>query len=363
VGTAGGPRATLEQFTAAVPRTGQEARAFALDGGAWSLVLPLCYPGIRSVNAYLLTLADGLALVDCGSSLDPGWDALCHAVSQTGHDIADVRLLVCTHLHMDHAGLAYTVRERTGCRLARGSGPATGHDAFRDVTVPLGDRQRRAALEGVPADEISTLIGPLIADDGRHIRPEFDRELRDGERLAGIDGDWQVIAAPGHAGSQIVLFDARRGRLISADLVSSVPLLEYGSRDDPVALQMASVERAIALDLEMLLPGHGRPIEPASAVREQLLATRDGLERAVELAAAAIAERPRSGYELAALMTAGSDDLEWRQSALSVALCLLEHLQATGQARAAVGDDGIRRFAPVSEHQAAQLHSGSRAGR
>jgi glyoxylase-like metal-dependent hydrolase (beta-lactamase superfamily II) len=343
----GGRATTLEEFTSPVSRTADEARAFALGGGAWSLVLPLCYPGIRSVNAYLLALVDGLALVDCGSALDPGWDALCHAVAQTGHELADVRLLICTHLHMDHAGLAHTVRERTGCQLARGAGPPTGHDAFRDITLPLPDRRRAAAREGVPAGEMSTLIGPLIADDGRHVRPDFDRVLHDGERLDSVDADWQVVSAPGHAASQIVLFDAGRRRLISADLVSSVPLLEYGAPDDPVRLQRASLNRAIALDLRMLLPGHGRPIEPASAVRERLLAARDGLDQAVELAAASIAERPRSGYELATLLTPGSEDLEERQSALSLALCLLEHLQAIGRARATI-DDGIRRFAPVS---------------
>jgi hypothetical protein len=143
-----------------------------------------------------------------------------------------------------------------------------------------------------------------------------------------------------------------------------VPLLEYGSASDPVGLQMASLDRVIALDARMLLPGHGRPIKPAPAVREQLLAARDGLDRSVEFAAASIGERPCSGYELAALMTLGSDDLEWRQSALSAALCLLEHLQATGQARAALGDDGIRRFAPVSAEDRPRLDaSGSATGR
>lgn len=328
-----------------VPRAPEDARAFALAPGVWSLILPLPYPGIRSVNAYLLELAEGVALIDCGSSLKPGWDALRHAVAETGHDVAEIRLLVCTHMHTDHAGLAHTVAARTGCRLARGGGPADGHDAFRNRLAPLDDRRRRAVREGVPATEVETLIGPLIADDGRHTRATFDRVLAPGERLPATGGAWEVIPAQGHAASQIALFEPGRRWLISADLVAQIPMLEYGSMEDPVALHRASLDRVVALEPERLLPGHGRPIEPVSEVRERLLAARDALDQTVERAASAIAQRPRSGYELSELVDPDNRDLVWRQGALSLALCVLEHLEIRGRAASATGADGVRRFA------------------
>lgn len=340
------PSIELEEFTRAVPRAPDEARAFALADDVWSLVLPLGYIGIRSVNAYLLTLADGLVLVDCGSSLDPGWEALDYAVSQTGHQLSDIRLLVCTHLHMDHAGLAATLAERVGCDLARGPGPDVGHDAFRDRLIPLADRRRRAAREGVPDDELELLIGPLIANDGHYRRARFRRVLSPGERLRGVSCEWEVLPATGHAATQITLFDSRRRWLISADLVADIPMLEYGTTDDPVALHRASLDRTLALEAQCLLPGHGRPLEPATMVRQRLLAARSELDELVGLAAAAIAERPRSGYELSQLIGPDKVDLEWRQAALSIGMCLLEHLELTGRARSALGSDGVRRFAP-----------------
>jgi glyoxylase-like metal-dependent hydrolase (beta-lactamase superfamily II) len=311
------------------------------------VVLPLAYPGVHSVNAYLLELDDGLTLVDCGSALEPGWDALCHAVGQTGHRAGDIRRLICTHLHMDHAGLAGTLRKRTGCELVRGAGPDAGHDAFRDRWTPLAPRRARAARDGVGPDAATVLIGPLIGGDGERPRPPFDRLLIAGERLAGANGDWEVIAAPGHAGSQIVLWDATRRWLISADLVSPFPLLEYGSHTDPVASAADSLTRVLALGAERLLPGHGRPIEPADAVRAQLRAAADSLDAAVARAAAQIAQRPCSGFELSELLDPGNRDLEWRQSALSLAVCLLEHLEIGGRAEAITGSDGVRRFATL----------------
>lgn len=343
---------TLEQLTRPLSRSADEARAFTLDDDLWALALPLPYIILRSVNAYLIKLADGLALVDCGSSLPPTWDALNRAVAITGHQLADVNLLICTHLHMDHAGLADTVARRIGCQLARGPGPDNWHDGFRDRRIPLDQRRQRAVGEGVPASELRALVGPLVADDGHQRRPRFDRVLEPGELLVGVGDEWQVVPAQGHAAAQIVLFARRRRWLISADIAIVPPMLEWGSQADPVAAHRESLERMLALGAERLLPGHGRPIEPAVAARKRLLAARDALDESVSRARAAIAAAPCSAYELSELLQPGERDLEWRQSSLSLALCLLEHLEATGGATSMAGDDGVRRFVPTAARPA-----------
>jgi glyoxylase-like metal-dependent hydrolase (beta-lactamase superfamily II) len=337
------PAATVAALTHRVPRRPDEARAFALAPDVWSLVLPLPYLQLRSVNAYLLALDGGLTLVDCGSSLPPAWEALELAVRRTGHDPAEIRRLICTHLHQDHAGLAATVAVRVGCELVRGAGPAVGHDAFRERLIPLEDRRRRARGEGVLEHELPTLIGPIIADDGRHQRASFDRVLRPGEVLDGRHARWEVIPAPGHSSAQCVLFDARRRWLISADLVGDVPMLEFGTMADPVALQLDSLDRVLALEASRMLPGHGRPVEGAE-VRLGMLTARHALEAMVATARRALAAGPVTGYALSECLDPGNVDLEWRQSALSTSLCLLEHLESRGEAHASWDGDGVRRF-------------------
>ena len=289
------PAATVAALTHRVPRRPDEARAFALAPDVWSLVLLLPYLQLRSVNAYLLALDDGLTLVDCGSSLPPAWEALEVAVRRTG-------------------------------RL-----------------IPLEDRRRRARGEGVPERELTTLIGPIIADDGRHQRAAFDRVLRPGEVLAGRHARWEVIPAPGHSSAQCVLFDARRRWLISADLVGDVPMLEFGTMADPVELQCASMDHVLALEASRMLPGHGRPVEGAE-VRRRVLSARHALEAMVAAACRALAAGPLTGYALSERLDPGNVDLEWRQSALSTSLCLLEHLESRGEAHASRDGDGVRRF-------------------
>src|SRR4051812_19961735 len=96
----------------------------------WQLRLPLTWPGISHVNAYLVELdAGGIALFDCGGAGDAtAWEALCSAIRATGHDVAGVRLLVATHAHSDHIGLARPLVEASGCDFLMH--PA--HQAFTD---------------------------------------------------------------------------------------------------------------------------------------------------------------------------------------------------------------------------------------
>jgi glyoxylase-like metal-dependent hydrolase (beta-lactamase superfamily II) len=329
-----------------VPRTPQDARTFDLAPGAWCLALPLPYPRLRSVNCYLLELGDGLCLVDCGSYLAPGWDALVQALDQVGHQPRDISLLVCTHLHQDHAGLASLIGERTGCTLARAAGPKTAHDALRDRGLPLARRRELALREGVPEALLEAMSDAIVAGDGDHPRAHFDRELVDGETIATRSGTWRVVALAGHSPAQIGLFEPGRRWLMSADLVfeGAIPYLEFGTAADPLADHIASIDRAIALAAERLLPGHGRPVDGAQLVRARLTAAREATLDLIPLARAALDEGECSAYELSLRLDGDDPNLDWRQSALSIALCTLEHLLITGQADAAVGPDGVRRF-------------------
>ena len=94
----------------------------------------------------------------------------------------EIRLLVCTHLHQDHAGLASLIGERTGCEMARAAGPKTAHDALRDRGLPLSCRRELVASEGVPAELLDPMCDAIVGGDGDHPRAHFDRELDASER-------------------------------------------------------------------------------------------------------------------------------------------------------------------------------------
>ena len=183
-------------------RSAGEARAEPVVDGVVRLVLPLPYTETATVNAFLLERREGWCLVDCGSSVAPGWEALEHALGCAGVEPAAIELLVCTHAHADHYGLAAEVVERCGCPLALAPGAIASADWIRDPPVPLHDRLALARRAGVPPELEAAAVGHP-GDDGLHPRPgaghrpprgRRDRDV--GRRVAGRAGT-RALPHPG----------------------------------------------------------------------------------------------------------------------------------------------------------------------
>ncbi|HMM40734.1 MAG TPA: MBL fold metallo-hydrolase, partial [Thermomicrobiales bacterium] len=64
----------------------------------------------RVIGAYLLPTDDGLALIECGPTTT--LEALEAGIRALGHDLADVRHVLVTHIHLDHAGAAGVLLDR-----------------------------------------------------------------------------------------------------------------------------------------------------------------------------------------------------------------------------------------------------------
>jgi glyoxylase-like metal-dependent hydrolase (beta-lactamase superfamily II) len=84
--------------------------------------------------------------------------------------------------------------------------------------------------------------------------------LEDGDRLPGVP-DWEVIPAPGHSACSACFWNRRTRTLISGDAVLTLRGRAWFTPDlvDEAAMDRTE-ERLRALDVEHLLPGHGRPI-------------------------------------------------------------------------------------------------------
>src|SRR6188508_3866400 len=61
----------------------------------------------RVVGCYLLETADGLGLHDCGPTTC--LPALKQALADRGLELTDIRHLLLSHIHLDHAGAAGTI--------------------------------------------------------------------------------------------------------------------------------------------------------------------------------------------------------------------------------------------------------------
>src|SRR5215210_481442 len=118
--------------------------------GVWRLRLPLPFPGVPHCNAWAVASGHGIVLFDCGMH-EPG--SLAHlerALEMCNLRLEHVRLLVCTHAHIDHYGQAATIVERTGCELWMHPDHEHMSRTAQDPDAALAARLEVARQSGVP---------------------------------------------------------------------------------------------------------------------------------------------------------------------------------------------------------------------
>jgi glyoxylase-like metal-dependent hydrolase (beta-lactamase superfamily II) len=149
----------------------------------------------RVVACYLLETDDGLALHDCGpSTCIP---ALKAALDERGLELTDVRHLLLSHIHLDHAGAAGTlVREHPGLRV---------HVSEIGAPHVVDPSRLEASARRLYGDAFDILWGELASV------PQENVEVV-GSRVVGLD----CFPSPGHATHHVCYLHAD-GTLYAGD--------------------------------------------------------------------------------------------------------------------------------------------------
>jgi glyoxylase-like metal-dependent hydrolase (beta-lactamase superfamily II) len=149
----------------------------------------------RVIASYLVETDDGPAIFDCGPATCV--DALKAGLAERGLELRDVRHLLLSHIHLDHAGAAGTlVREHPGLQV---HASAIGAPHLVDPS-----RLERSARR-LYADAFDTLWGELAP------APEENVHVV-GDRVVGLD----CFPSTGHA-SHHVCFLHGDGTLYAGD--------------------------------------------------------------------------------------------------------------------------------------------------
>ena len=327
----------------AATRKRELARADRVQPGVWRLRLPLPWLGVPHVNAYAIAAGSGVVLFDTGMHEPGSFAQLERALEQAGLGVEHIRLVVCTHAHSDHYGQAASICAAAGCELWMH--PAHGH-MTEPVADPEAELERRievARQSGMPLAALER-FGEQIRDRNPGIAGVKlpDRELLPGVEVETDLGRWQVVETPGHAPSHVVLHQPDRRLLISGDHVLGRPSLffDFGYTPDPVGEYLVSLEKTRALDVDLILAGHGRP---ARDLEGHIDAHLDLVDAALERIRAALADEPRTAFEIAGagigLERVPPAAMSW---AMSLTLAYLRRLEVLGQVERVDGEDPER---------------------
>jgi glyoxylase-like metal-dependent hydrolase (beta-lactamase superfamily II) len=312
--------------------------------GVWRLRLALPWPGVPHGNAWAIASEDGIVLFDTGMGGKGRLRQLDLALAQAGFGVEDVRLLVCTHSHADHYGLAGSIVAEAGCELWMH--PAWGHvrSLAGDPAEVLARRLEGARRYGVSDPALEAFRAARSGDSETQIDALVppDRDLVPGVEVETDLGAWQVYETPGHAPSHVVLHQPERRLLISGDhlLGKAVLFFDYGHTPDPVGEFLAGLVEIEPLDVGLCLPGHGRTFrDPEAKIAEARRQVAELLGRV----RAALEGGERTPFEVTAEIL-GPEQAATATGVffLQIVLSCLDHLAVAGEASPVDGADPRR---------------------
>jgi len=203
------------------------------------------------VNAFILSTADGVTLIDTGT---PGSaPKILDAVRAIGKQPADVHHILVTHLHADHTGGLAALKHDTGA-------PAYMHP-IDAALIRQGITQRKPikAAPGLMPHLLAAVfsIVPLPKTEAATI----EHEVHDGETLP-IAGGIQVIQTPGHSAGQVAfLWPQHGGVLFAGDAAATRGgKLNLGMVFEDIPLAEQSARHLSDFQFEAARFGHGEAI-------------------------------------------------------------------------------------------------------
>ncbi len=223
---------------------------------------------LHKLDGYIQTIllaeySDRLLLLDGCSRADVS--LIKHFINDIlKRPLTDLRLVVVTHMHPDHAGAAHKLRQITGCKIASANVDGQWYHGFDGKMMHITD----------------ILLTRWVANKKQRkqrwlwysskLSPDF--QLNDGDLLPDFE-DWQALATQGHTDRDLSLHHLPSNRVYIADLIVTTrkgfippfPIF-YPER------YRNSVNKIANLNTESIILAHGGEVQLTAQHFEQILA-------------------------------------------------------------------------------------------
>jgi glyoxylase-like metal-dependent hydrolase (beta-lactamase superfamily II) len=273
--------------------------------GITRVPLPMPDAGLQAVNVYVIVDGDGLVLIDSGWQSAETTARLGDGLRASGFALADVRLILATHVHRDHYSEALTIRRLAGAHVGLSEGERPNieallfrtqqdlqYDYFQLIRAHGGDDVVEHFAEG--NFQASGFAGGAWEPPDIWLKPGTvdleERQLR-------------VIPTPGHTRGHVVFLDTADNVLFAGDHVLPHITPSIGLQPAMTALPLADYLNSLDLMLSMsdtaLLPAHGYPAPSVHRRVRELIAHHDTRLEAVRTVLATPDGRSLTAREIA----------------------------------------------------------------
>jgi hydroxyacylglutathione hydrolase len=216
---------------------------------------PIVRIPLRLSSVYLIKSRPPV-LIDSGTLGD--MEDLTRGLHENGVMVGQLGLVIVTHGHADHAGLAHDLREESAARVVLGAGD-----------LPLAAAGRNDDLN--PMSFMGKVLKPFITSFYPPFEP--DVAVREPIDLKSIGIDGRVVAMPGHTAGSIVVLLANHTAFVG-DMMAGGALgglvfphdpNEHYYQADPAA-NRRNIAALIGMGVETFYLGHGGPVSRADVI-------------------------------------------------------------------------------------------------
>jgi glyoxylase-like metal-dependent hydrolase (beta-lactamase superfamily II) len=207
---------------------------------------------LGSVNTFLID-DNGLTLIDSGSKNNA--DKIFRAIVKGGKNPNNIKRIILTHCHPDHAGSAAEIKKRLNI-------PIWAHG--KDASLIEKGIAVRSPMHRTPGIVNWLVYNIFIKPAGSTIEAvKVDERLKDNDILP-IAGGVEVIHTPGHCAGHVALLVKDEGVLIAGDICAHVGGLGVSTVNEDAALSIKSILKAASFSFSTALFGHGSPLKAAA---------------------------------------------------------------------------------------------------
>ena len=264
-------------------------------------------PDLGTVNVFVLG-SGSITLIDTGFKSPGSYEYLKEQLKQQGHHLADIERIILTHGHLDHFGLAESIRKEVDYAI-----PCFIHaeDLWKVTLENYADEMwseyadHLIAMVGLPSEEVLKIKEQFSSfhDMGDPIVDAISME--DGDVFEGEGYQIRVIHTPGHSPGSSCLYETRQSILFSGDHIikhiTPNPLIEINREHlrnphyQSLKAYMDSLDKLRELDVQFVFPGHGEYIEDLPAIIDSLMVHH---QQRMDLVWKALKKKSRPLYQL-----------------------------------------------------------------
>lgn len=328
--------------------------------GIFKIELPMPYESLQTVNVYLLQGHERNLLIDSGISRPECKEALVSALLELETSLENTDFFI-THLHEDHFGLAPELAVSDAIIYLNAP-----EAIFWEKPGRWEEGFIHGQRNGFPAEELAEFIqetpdflGKLPLAEMKKAVALYKERLcprgrlqiiEDGAVLTVGDNNLQCIMTPGHSSGHFCLYEPQKNLLFSGDhvleTITPAIFLWPGENRNPLDEYLASLDKVIDLEVDLVLPGHRRTFRDhrgrVSALKKHHLQRENEIASTLSLNG----KKGKTAYEIASRVN-WNVPLSWEQftaelkwMALAETLAHLKFMEQQGKITSRLLGDG-----------------------